>query len=44
MRTGYKRVAKVFVNLYVDKTQNEQDMSKAGFLKFLKEHLSSTLL
>lgn len=44
MRTCNKRVATVLVILYVDKTQNEQDMTKAEFLKCLKEHLSSTLL
>ena len=44
MRIWNKRVAKVFVILYVDKTQIEQDMMKTGFLKCLKEHLFSTLL
>ena len=44
MRICNKRVTKVFVILYVYKTQMEQDMTKAGFLKCLKKHLSSTLL
>ena len=44
MRICNKRIAKVFVILYVDKTQIKQDMTEAGFLKCLKEHLLSTLL
>ena len=44
MRICNKRIAKVFVILYVDKTQIKQDMTEAGFLKCLKEHLFSTLL
>ena len=44
MRICNKRIAKMFVILYVDKTQIKQDMTKAGFLKCLKEHLFSNLL